>query len=217
MTLCLFQSSLKSQTASLVFEIALDPELNKTGDVWHIQIEDLSDLETLCFGWKADGVLGWEGGSRFHPKQVLLDPFSHHVKPLDLPGVSEGTFLGSLGQLSAPNFDWEETVAPRLGFEDLMVAEMEIGAFIKDPAMIEILSETGVNGVVLKGVLLSTPGDQSNAPLSFFAPNTTLFGTLDPFESSQKLKEIIKGLHKHSIEVLMEVRSSPKSPLKTEF
>lgn len=218
MTLCLFQSSLKSQTASLVSEITLDPELNKTGDVWHIQVDDLSDLESLYYGWKADGALGWEGGSRFHPKQVLLDPFSHHVKPLELPGVSDKTFLGSLGELrSAPSFDWEEVVAPRRGFEDLRVAEMDFGVFIKDPGMIKILSETGVNGVVLKGVLLSSPGDPSNSPLSFSAPNTTLLGTLDPLECSQQLKGIIKELHKNSIEVLMEVRSSSKDPEKTGF
>eukprot|EP00210_Caulerpa_lentillifera_P001648 g1584.t1 len=207
MTLCLFRHTTTTTTKTkLMTEIILDPKLNKTGDVWHTQVRDLSQLDSLYYGWKADGDHGWEGGSRFHPNQVLLDPLSHHVSLLTLPGSSSGVFLGCLSELNAPVFNWENVINPRHGFEDFRVAEMDLEALVKDLTIIKRLSEAGVNGVVLKGVLLASPEAASSDPVSFFAANQPIFGGLAPKECSQKLKEIIKELHWSSIEALMEVQ-----------
>lgn len=48
-------------------EIALDPLVNKMGDVWHCAVEGLKDLESLCYGWRADADISWDSGNRFHP------------------------------------------------------------------------------------------------------------------------------------------------------
>jgi hypothetical protein len=41
-------------------QIALDPVTNKTGNIWHLEINDL-DLSNLHYGWRADGDQSWEG------------------------------------------------------------------------------------------------------------------------------------------------------------
>ena len=35
-------------------ELALDPEINRTGDVWHVCLPGLRNAHELCFGWRAD-------------------------------------------------------------------------------------------------------------------------------------------------------------------
>lgn len=44
-------------------QIALDPVINKTGDVWHIKLDGL-DVRNLYYGWRLEGDAGWEGLAR---------------------------------------------------------------------------------------------------------------------------------------------------------
>lgn len=37
------------------------------GDMWHVCLEGLKDVGSLCYGWRAEADVAWEGGSRFHP------------------------------------------------------------------------------------------------------------------------------------------------------
>jgi hypothetical protein len=41
--------------ALTVLDISLDASSHKTGDVWHVAVQGLKDLETLSWGWRADG------------------------------------------------------------------------------------------------------------------------------------------------------------------
>lgn len=52
-----------------VVEVALDPVLHRTGDVWHAALPGLPApaLGGLCYGWRADGDVSWEGGFRLQP------------------------------------------------------------------------------------------------------------------------------------------------------
>ena len=57
------QPSVMGQRAKGVLEIALDPVVNRTGDLWHVCIPGLRSLDSLCWGWRADG----DAGTRFQP------------------------------------------------------------------------------------------------------------------------------------------------------
>ena len=46
--------------ASGVLEIALDPVTNRTGDMWHVCVTGLRDINMMCYGWRADGDVTWE-------------------------------------------------------------------------------------------------------------------------------------------------------------
>jgi hypothetical protein len=55
-------------------EIALDPLLNRTGDVWHACVASLRDVSSLCYGWRADADISWDAGNRFHPGWQPIAP-----------------------------------------------------------------------------------------------------------------------------------------------
>jgi len=63
-------------------EIALDPVHNRTGSIWHACLPCSS--EVVGFGWRVDGDLSWDRGSRISPDKVLIDPEAPmllHVDP----------------------------------------------------------------------------------------------------------------------------------------
>ncbi|KAK9820150.1 hypothetical protein WJX72_006684 [[Myrmecia] bisecta] len=126
-------------------EVALDPVLNRTGDMWHIMLEGLRDVSTLCYGWRADGDVGWDGGSRFHPGQVMLDPYAPIVTHVSLPPganviplvhkASSTTrdedaplLLGSLACFTE-NVSFGDSRQPRHPLERMQVLEVDIPTF----------------------------------------------------------------------------------------
>jgi glycogen operon protein len=70
-TLLLFD---KAQDSVPVAELVLDPYNNKTGDVWHIRIEGIS--EGIYYLYRVDGPYKPEVGHRFNRYKLLLDPFA---------------------------------------------------------------------------------------------------------------------------------------------
>ena len=73
--------------------------------------------------------------------------------------------------------------------------------------IVDAMSMAGVNGVVLRGAMLSATSSISGnlAPLSFFAPNCQIFSTDSSSQALFELKSLIKECHKRSMEVLLEV------------
>lgn len=59
-------------SSSGFLEIALDPLVNRTGDIWHTRLDGLKDLGSLCWGWRADAHVSWDLGNRFHPGKRTL-------------------------------------------------------------------------------------------------------------------------------------------------
>lgn len=45
-------------TAAGYLEIELDPVLNKTGDVWHVCVDGMKNIQSMCYAWRADGFGG---------------------------------------------------------------------------------------------------------------------------------------------------------------
>jgi isoamylase len=56
-----------------VHEIAFDPRLNKTGDVWHAQVDGVGP--GACYLYRVDGPYQPEKGHRFNRNKLLLDPY----------------------------------------------------------------------------------------------------------------------------------------------
>ncbi|HPI89497.1 MAG TPA: glycogen debranching protein GlgX [Spirochaetota bacterium] len=59
------------------FEIKLDPVLNKTGDIWHIWIQGIS--EGQHYGYRIHGPYNPERGHRFNPNLLLIDPYARAI------------------------------------------------------------------------------------------------------------------------------------------
>ncbi len=58
-----------------VAEIALDPQINKTGDVWHILVHDLD--QRIRYGYRLAGPYDPQGAGHYYsPGNILLDPYA---------------------------------------------------------------------------------------------------------------------------------------------
>ncbi|HPS57813.1 MAG TPA: glycogen debranching protein GlgX [Spirochaetota bacterium] len=55
-------------------EIPLDPEINKTGDIWHINVEGIG--EGQVYGYRIYGAYNPAAGHRFNDNKLLLDPYA---------------------------------------------------------------------------------------------------------------------------------------------
>lgn len=77
-TLLLFELPTDA-TANTV--IRLDPDRNKTGDVWHIRLMGVGC--TLFYAWQVDGEFAPEDGHRFNPQNILLDPYAKALAGTD--------------------------------------------------------------------------------------------------------------------------------------
>lgn len=117
-----------------MLEIKLDPQMNKTGDIWHICVEDLPRSNVL-YGYRVDGPRAWHEGHRFDSNIVLLDPYAKLVEGRRVFGDSKdklSKFLGTYDFNSLP-FDWgDDYRTPNIPEKDLVIYEMNVRAFTAD-------------------------------------------------------------------------------------
>jgi glycogen operon protein len=73
-TLVLFSDSSRESEYT---EIELDPDLNKTGDIWHIWIEGIGHGQ--LYGYRVDGPYEPSRGHRFNRNKLLIDPHARAV------------------------------------------------------------------------------------------------------------------------------------------
>lgn len=135
-TLCLSlpQRGELDMLAGGMIEFSLDPNLNKTGDIWHICIEDLPRSNVL-YGYRIDGPKDSDKGHRFDSNNVLIDPYAKLVEGRRNFGDAKhklSKFLGTYDFDSLP-FDWgEDYKLPNIPERDLVVYEMNVRAFTAD-------------------------------------------------------------------------------------
>lgn len=123
-----------------MLELVLDPVLNRTGELWHIAVEGLHSLEGLCYGWRVEGDVSWETGSRIQPYQLLLDPHCPSLRyfpaaaatdacPIPLPSVelSDGTQVAALSSLDglAAELAWQQSINEQLAARQQAAAAQE--------------------------------------------------------------------------------------------
>ncbi|GAV83252.1 Alpha-amylase domain-containing protein/CBM_48 domain-containing protein [Cephalotus follicularis] len=117
-----------------MIELSLDPRLNKTGNIWHICIEDLPRSDVL-YGYRMDGPRGWHQGHRFDSSVVLIDPYAKLVDGRRYFGDRNqklAKFMGTYDFESMP-FDWGKNYTlPNIAEKDLVIYEMSVRAFTAD-------------------------------------------------------------------------------------
>lgn len=180
--------------------------LNRTGDIWHIGIGDLP--AGLSYAYRCEG-----------PKELLYNPEAWLIDPY-AKIVHEGKGKAAI----PPPFDWENEIPPKISHSDLIIYEMHIRGFTKDPSskvthpgtylgMIEkipYLKKLGVNAVELMPIFgfdrtfhKSPPlvNYWGYNPLHFFAP-MDWYAVDDPIT---EFKTLVRELHRAGIEVILDV------------
>lgn len=192
------------QSSSEVEEVPL-----KRGEngVWSVCVQGLPG--DFLYGFRVGG-----DGPFFEEKKISLDPYA---KSLFAPkGWGEERMVLSRLRQEEP-FDWEGVEPPNHPLAELILYEMHVRGFTKDPSsnvaapgtfngMIEkipYLKELGINAVELLPIAeFNERGPPPNywgySPFHFFCPMARYGG-------QNELRQLVKELHRASIEVILDV------------
>ncbi len=212
-------------------EVALDPGVNKTGDVWHVFVHNLPT--GVFYGYRVNGPFAPRAGHRFNPRAIIIDPYARALSgghPWGARGEGR-TRPARLGVVIADDFDWEGDVPPRTPLAQTVVYETHLRGFTRHSSSgvqhpgtylglcdkIPYLKALGVTAVQLMPVLEFDDYDARKhpgtgeplvnywgySPLSFFAPKAGY--SSKPGEQVREFKEMVKRLHKAGIEVILDV------------
>lgn len=226
--LCLFDR----ETEKLISELPLSPILNKTGNVWHIAVK----------GIKSNVVYAYRILPKINPLQdLLLDPYAKCTstsyiwgKNAAFPGPKKNVYqpLGEI--ILESNFDWENDLPPNIPMHQLIIYEMHVRAFTKDPSSnvsnpgtflgliekIPYLVDLGVNAVELLPLqefdeleyLQKHKTENKNlynfwgySTANYFSPMNRYATTAAYGASISEFKMMVKALHKHKIEVILDI------------
>ncbi|MBA3958412.1 MAG: glycogen-debranching protein [Parachlamydiaceae bacterium] len=210
-TLCLFSPEQKDPCC----EIELNPLLNKTGNVWHIFINDLP--LTYHFAFRIN-----------QHNKFLLDPYAKSILTTTQWGNNH-PYEPRCG-IAVDNFDWEGVKAPGHALQDLVIYEMHVRAFTKHPSSkisqpgtylgliekIPHLLDLGVNAVELLPIHefneceYTKHNPLTNEQLYNFWGYSTVnfFSPMQRYAQHSAINEfkaMVKALHANGIEVILDV------------
>jgi glycogen operon protein len=215
-------------------EFKLDPKLNRTGDHWHIRVQDLPTV--FCYGFRVDGPKGKE--HRFDPTRLLIDPCATVIS-------NGGTWAGTCEVdperttrrslfTNRPSFDWENDVLLQTPAEDSIIYELHVrgftqhgtsavahpGTFLGLTEKIPYLKWLGITAVELLPVC---EFDECDSPffnpetgeknlnfwgynsIAFAAPKSAFAFSGPTHGQDDEFREMVKAFHEAGIEVYLDV------------
>lgn len=211
------------------FVIIPIPKSYRVGTVYSIIVFGIS-VKNLEYAYRFDGPWEPQKGLLFNKDNVLLDPYAKAVAGQREWGVHLNT-KGYKARVVKNDFDWGPWHELDTPIEDLVIYELHVRGFtIQDESVeakgtfaglkekIPYLKELGVNAVELMPVfefdelsgrrfhngkeLVNYWGYGSTA---FFAPNTSYANAIEYNFEGREFKELIRELHNHDIEVILDV------------
>lgn len=211
-------------------EIELNPEVNKTGNVWHVLVTNAPPF--VSYGYRVN--LKDQPDNPY----LLLDPYAKIV-------ASEPTWGGPPNHQDAPyrplgkvisqdRFDWEGDRPLKLPMKDLTIYEMHVRGFtqhssstVQHPGTylgiiekIPYLRYLGVNAIELmpihefneKEAVQLNPSTKQRlynyfgySTVNFFAPMNRYASRSEQDQAILEFKTMVKELHKNGIEVILDV------------
>lgn len=229
-TLVLFEKRAQEPLVEIPF-----PDSFRIGNVWCMVVFDI-EYENIEYGYRMDGPFDPNAGHRFDKSKILLDPYAKSIGGREVWGTKPNwnDAFQHRGRLVFEDFDWEEDSPLEIPMEDLVIYEMHVRSFTKDPSSnvkhpgtfaaitekIPYLKELGVNCVELMPVYEFDEFENSKpspvtgemlynywgySTVGFFAPKTGFAATGRFGMQVDELKSLIKELHNNGIEVILDV------------
>jgi glycogen operon protein len=163
-----------------VADIALDPAVNKTGDVWHVLVSGITP--DLMYGYCVDGPFQPRAGQRFNARAILVDPYARALSggyPWAVAEGHHGNHHGRparLGRVVFNDFDWGDDTAPRTPISQTVIYELHVrgytrhassqvhhpGTFLGLAEKIPYLKTLGITAVQLMPVMEFDEHDQTH-------------------------------------------------------
>ncbi len=210
-----------------IARIALHPEEHCTGDIWHVEVIGLPLC--FCYAYQVEGFPPTV--DPYSPDLFVPGAFGAVSNPLQ--GDSRFYAPLSLVQFDSP-FDWEGVSPPEIPKNELILYEMHLRGFTRDDSssvdfpgsylgMIEkipYLVDLGINAVEILPLFEFNELEYSRcyqgcpntllnywgySPVHFFAPMGRYASASGPGVASKELKQLIRELHRHGIEVILDV------------
>jgi isoamylase len=200
----------------LALEIELNPYINRTGDVWHVELESVEGR--VSYGFRC-GLFGTD--------RPMLDPYAKVIGDF-VPGTSvydERITVPSMRCLAslanAPSYNWGRDKHPRLPLEKLVVYRANVALFTKDKSSdlpdnaagtfsglagkVGHFKRLGVNAVLLEPVFPFRQEKGAYFPYHFFSPMIMYSSECCSISAIKSMKDMVKAMHRNGIEVLLEV------------
>jgi len=219
-TLCLAER----ESNEIIAEIPLEPNVNQTGNVWHILVHGVDD--TLTYAYKIE---------QGQYSSFLLDPYAKSVASSNKWGRGNSSPPYSpFGEIILnPSFDWENDAPPHLNLNDLILYEMHVrgftqhvssevnnpGTFLGIIEKIPHLLDLGVNAIELLPIQEFDEEEYHRAhphtqrlynywgysTVNFFAPMNRFASSSACGAAIKEFKTMVKSLHQHGIEVILDI------------
>lgn len=204
-------------------KFALDPAINRCGDVWHIQIE--TPLSHFYYGFRV-----------YHAENanpaVLIDPYCTKFKKRKWGEMSEyGKRPCCEFSIATVQFDWQNDASPNTPMSESVIYELHPRGFTNSPTAqvsspgtfaglsekIPYLLELGITAIELLPVTAFDENDNrfrnphtgqklknfwGYNPISFFAVHPGYSGA---DEAISEFKKMVRSMHKAGIEVLLDM------------
>ena len=224
--LCLFHRDADEPFAILPF-----PEDCRIGHTYSMIVYGL-DITEIEYAYRMDGPWDPQNGLTFDRTKYLLDPYARAVTGQSVWGRRQEAGRAYHGRVVKDVFDWSGFHDSKVPFRDMIIYELHVRGFTKDESSgvanrgtfrglmekIPYLLELGVNAVELMPVfefdemaderivdgkqLLNYWGYNT---VCFFAPNTSYTAKKEYNREGTGLKELIRELNSHGIEVILDV------------
>ena len=213
-----------------VEEIELDPEINKTGDIWHLFLPTKG--APVYYGYRVCTDQEKRGWPVATSEIIALDPYCRTHKPRDWAVRSKAGMEPVC--LAAPDqeFDWQGDRPLRTPTSETIIYELHVRGFTRHPSSgvtnpgtfsgvtekIEYLKTLGITAVELLPVNEWDETDNKFShpdtgepllnywgynPLSFFALRSALSSV--PAEAVNEFKTMVRSLHQAGIEVILDL------------
>ncbi len=228
--LCLFSPHSNHPFA----EIHLDPELNRTGYIWHILLHDLP-CHQMEYGYKIAGPAD-NPQLLFDSSRILSDPYAKGLNTGHLWGQREYSDRANTPRgkvIFDAHFDWQNVPQPKLPMEDVIIYEMHVRAFTEHPSSkvkspgtflgivekIPYLKNMGVNAIELMPIFefdecsnhCINPKTHQRLKNMWGYSTINFFSPMNRYSSSEwtgaldDFRTLVREMHKNGIEVYLDV------------
>ena len=217
--------------SEVVVEIPLSPDVNRTGDHWHVRVAGLP--EEFCYGYRVDGPKG--NGHRYDPSLILLDPAARALscgRPWGTTGTAPRRSL--VNAVSAALVEGPSGFHPRTPREDTVLYELHVRGYTVDPSsgvrqpgtyagLVEKIPYLKALGVTAVELLPIDEFDENDCPffnpltgeklrnfwgyntISFAAPKAAYAANPEGSAPWEEFRRMVKAFHAAGIEVVLDV------------
>ncbi len=216
-----------------VFEIALDPRFNRTGDIWHAFVKGLDP--GIHYSYRMDRIpIGDPRMNRYNRSVLLLEPHSKATSGHSNWAEEAAGPTSRRSIVVEHSFDWGDDQPLNTPLADTVIYEMHVRGFTRDSSSgvaqpgtfagliekIPYLTELGVTAVELLPAheFDELDTDRVNPftgerlvnywgyqPISFFAPKAAYAAAKQDGAQIREFQELARRLHAAGIEVILDV------------